>query len=83
MNNFLSVWKQWQVPKDYFLVREHNVSDYIYFIQKGVARIVIDGAGATKMTHAFGGADYEKPMLITKKKLLSIYLKFHCHEKYN
>lgn len=39
MNNFLSVWKLWQVPKDYSLVREHTVSDYIYFIQKGVARI--------------------------------------------
>jgi len=39
MNSFLSAWKYWQIPKDYFLVREHTVSDYIYFIQKGVARI--------------------------------------------
>jgi CRP-like cAMP-binding protein len=27
------------VPKDHFLLREHAVSDYIYFIEKGVARI--------------------------------------------
>ena len=39
LNRFLSAWKHWQVAKDHFLVREHTVSDYIYFIQKGVARI--------------------------------------------
>ena len=27
------------VGKDYFLLREHTVSDYIYFIEKGIARI--------------------------------------------
>lgn len=36
---FLNSWKHWSAPKDYFLVREHTVSDYIYFIEKGVARI--------------------------------------------
>ena len=35
---FSNGWKHWSVPKDYFLVREHTVSDYIYFIEKGVAR---------------------------------------------
>jgi CRP-like cAMP-binding protein len=38
-NAFLNAWKHWSTPKDYYLVREHAVSDYIYFIQKGVARI--------------------------------------------
>ena len=36
---FLNTWKHWSVPKDHFLLREHAVSDYIYFIQTGVARI--------------------------------------------
>jgi CRP-like cAMP-binding protein len=36
---FLQAWKHWTVPKDTFLVREKSVSDYIYFIEKGVARI--------------------------------------------
>lgn len=39
MNVFIGAWKYWQTPKDHYLVREHTVSDYIYFIQKGVARI--------------------------------------------
>lgn len=39
MEVFLHHWKRWPVPKDHLLVREHTVSDYIYFIQKGVARI--------------------------------------------
>ena len=38
-NIFLTAWKHWSVPKDHFLVREHTISDYIYFIQKGAARI--------------------------------------------
>jgi CRP-like cAMP-binding protein len=38
-NVFLNAWKYWQVPKDHVLLREHTVSDYIYFIQKGIARI--------------------------------------------
>lgn len=39
MDSFLSAWKYWQVAKDHLLLREHSVSDYIYFIQKGIARI--------------------------------------------
>jgi CRP-like cAMP-binding protein len=39
MNSFLDAWKHWSVPKDHILVREHTVSDYIYYIEKGVARI--------------------------------------------
>lgn len=39
MGKFLSAWKHWSVAKDYLLLREHTVSDYIYFIEKGVARI--------------------------------------------
>jgi CRP-like cAMP-binding protein len=39
MKVYLSAWKHWSTPKDHYLVREHSVSDYIYFIQKGVARI--------------------------------------------
>ena len=36
---FLGAWKHWSVPKDYFLVREYTVCDYIFFIKKGIARI--------------------------------------------
>lgn len=36
---FLPSWKHWSVPKDHFLLKEHAVSDYIYFIEKGIARI--------------------------------------------
>jgi CRP-like cAMP-binding protein len=39
MTKFLAAWKYWSVPKDQLLLREHTVSDYIYFIEKGVARI--------------------------------------------
>lgn len=39
MNVYLDAWQYWSVPKDYFLLREKEVSDYIYFIKKGVARI--------------------------------------------
>jgi CRP-like cAMP-binding protein len=38
-NVFLNAWKHWSVPKDHLLVREHTVSNYIYYIQKGIARI--------------------------------------------
>jgi CRP-like cAMP-binding protein len=38
-NAFLNAWKYWSTPKDHYLLREHTVSDYIYFIKKGVARI--------------------------------------------
>lgn len=37
--DFISSWKHWSVPKDQVLLREHTISDYIYFIDKGVARI--------------------------------------------
>jgi CRP-like cAMP-binding protein len=39
LQTFISAWKQWTVPKDQILLREHTVSNYIYFIEKGVARI--------------------------------------------
>jgi CRP-like cAMP-binding protein len=38
-NAFINAWKYWSVPKDHFLLREQSISDYIYFIEKGVARI--------------------------------------------
>jgi len=37
--HFIAAWQHWQVPKDHLLLREHAISDYIYFIEKGVARI--------------------------------------------
>lgn len=39
LEEFLAAWKHWSVPKDHFLLREKTVSDYIYFIEKGVVRI--------------------------------------------
>jgi CRP-like cAMP-binding protein len=36
---FIEAWKHWSTPKDHYLVREQAVSDYIYFIKKGIARI--------------------------------------------
>ncbi len=39
MKMFCSAWKNWQVPKNYFLLKENTVSDYIYFIRKGIVRI--------------------------------------------
>ena len=39
MKVFLSAWKHWTVPKEHFLLKEHTVSDYLYLIEKGVARI--------------------------------------------
>jgi CRP-like cAMP-binding protein len=39
MSAFLMVWKHWSTTKDFFLLKENTVSDYIYFIEKGVARI--------------------------------------------
>lgn len=39
MNEYLDVWQHWSVPKEYFLVREKEVADYIFFIKKGIARI--------------------------------------------
>lgn len=37
--DFIAAWKAWEVPKDYLLLRENTISDYIYYIEKGVARI--------------------------------------------
>jgi CRP-like cAMP-binding protein len=45
MNVFLSAWKHWTLPKDHFLLREQAVSDYVYFIEKGVARIFYHKSG--------------------------------------
>ncbi|RTL59519.1 MAG: Crp/Fnr family transcriptional regulator [Sphingobacteriales bacterium] len=39
MKVYLSAWQHWSVPKNYYLLREKEVSDYIYFVQKGVTRI--------------------------------------------
>ncbi len=39
MEIFLAAWKHWSLPKDSVLLKEHTVSNYIYFIEKGVARI--------------------------------------------
>lgn len=39
MQAFLAAWKSWTVPKDFLLLRKHAVADYIFFIQKGIARI--------------------------------------------
>jgi len=39
MNDFLCVWKHWNVPKDFVLLKENTVADYIYFLNKGTARI--------------------------------------------
>jgi CRP-like cAMP-binding protein len=38
-NVFIDAWQYWTTSKDQLLLREHSVSDYFYFIQKGVARI--------------------------------------------
>ena len=38
-NAFISAWKHWKTSKDFFLLKENSVSDYLYFIEKGVARI--------------------------------------------
>ena len=39
LNIFVNAWKYWQTTKDHFLLRERGIADYIYFIEKGVARI--------------------------------------------
>jgi CRP-like cAMP-binding protein len=39
MKVFRAAWHHWTVPKDFFLLKENTVSDYLYFIEKGVARI--------------------------------------------
>jgi CRP-like cAMP-binding protein len=39
VKEFFEAWQEWTVPKDYFLAREHAVSDYIFFVEKGAIRI--------------------------------------------
>jgi len=39
MNVFIPAWKLWNTQKDFFLLKENTVADYLYFIEKGVARI--------------------------------------------
>jgi CRP-like cAMP-binding protein len=39
MTTFLSVWREWLVAGDKQILREHAVADYIYFLNKGMARI--------------------------------------------
>ena len=39
MSAFVAAWKHWSTTKDFHLLKENTVSDYIYFIEKGVARI--------------------------------------------
>lgn len=39
MSAFCQAWKHWSTTKDFFLLKENTISDYIYFIEKGVARI--------------------------------------------
>jgi CRP-like cAMP-binding protein len=36
---FLPEWQQWDYPKDHFVLREHRVADYIWFLEKGAIRI--------------------------------------------
>ncbi|HJW17926.1 MAG TPA: Crp/Fnr family transcriptional regulator [Flavisolibacter sp.] len=38
-SDFYAAWKCWQLPKDHLLLRPNTISDYIYYIEKGVARI--------------------------------------------
>jgi len=40
-NAFLNAWKEWNVPKDYFLVRENAIADYIFFIEKELPEFII------------------------------------------
>ena len=39
MAAFSAAWKPWSTRKDFYLLKENTVSDYFYFIEKGVARI--------------------------------------------
>jgi len=39
MDAYCHSWKHWSVKKDHLLLKENTVSDYIYFIEKGVVRI--------------------------------------------
>src|SRR5688572_562169 len=39
MDIFILAWKHWNTQKDFFLLKENTVADYLYYIEKGVARI--------------------------------------------
>jgi CRP-like cAMP-binding protein len=39
LDALLNAWQHWDCPKDYLLIREQTVSDYIYFIEQGAVRI--------------------------------------------
>lgn len=39
MRELISAWHCWTVPRDHFLLKENTIADYIYFIEKGIARI--------------------------------------------
>jgi len=39
MTEFVNAWRHWTAPKEFVLLKENTVADYIYFIEKGVARI--------------------------------------------
>ncbi len=61
---FLNAWKHWPVPKDYFLVREHSVSDYIYFIEKGGARLYGEIPGQLRFFNiAFASSIYSAKLI--------------------
>jgi CRP-like cAMP-binding protein len=36
---FLAAWQYWSCHRDHYLLREHVVSDYIYFVEQGSLRI--------------------------------------------
>lgn len=36
---FLPEWEQWDLLKDQFVLREHRVADYIWYLEKGAIRI--------------------------------------------
>lgn len=45
LQTILPAWQHWEVQKDHLLLREHQVSDYIYFIHTGAARIFYQKSG--------------------------------------
>jgi CRP-like cAMP-binding protein len=36
---FLPAWEQWDYQKEQFILREHRVADYIWYIERGAVRI--------------------------------------------
>jgi CRP-like cAMP-binding protein len=39
LDAMLNAWQYWDCNRDYLLLREQTVSDYIYFVEKGAVRI--------------------------------------------